>query len=197
MDDEQFRQRLSAWSAVPEALARGGYLGYPHPLDATIDALCALYLVAARGQRERLVAVVLPPHVEGDSAMMIAANVLSYVRRCGRRMRDAGDIELLRLGVTAAALAGEMVDAAAEAMVDRRDLAVAVVFLRAGAGRAGISAERALHLLDEVWPETSPETCWPASNRVGPLGTREVIGGVFRSDETTIARIVAYHVGTG
>ncbi len=188
MDDEQLRERVRAWAALPGNLTDANYLGYPHPFDATLDVLCALYLDATPTQRRQLVALALPNAPSSREASVAANNLLTYIRHCGRRMStksEGGDTRLTAFALAAAALVGEW--------VDERDLAVALVFLRAGTTRAGISTTQALRLLDETMPEQSGGYDTPN----GELIARHSFVGVWRSDEQTITRILAYHVGTG
>lgn len=177
MDEQQFGNRLAAWCAMPGSLDAGRYSDYPHPLDAKLDALAALYQESDPAQRQRLTALI-HPHDGNERAPVAARNLLAYVGRCGRRMREPRDGDLLLLGVTAAALVGDR--------VDERDLVVALVFLRAGAARAGIGSPEAEALVA------------PLAERLanGPRA-RDTITGVFRSEEATVNRIVAYHAGTG
>jgi hypothetical protein len=185
MDDERFRECVGACEVLPGRLADGHYHGYPHPLDAKLDALCALYLDASPAQRRQLVSLALLGVVRSGEALVAAHNLLTYIRRCGRRIHGEGDTQPMRLAMIAAALAG--------GQVDERDLAVTLVFLRAGADRAGISTSKALRTLDEVLREQSCQPDVPSGEQVA----RRIIVSVWRSDEETIARILAYHVGTG
>jgi hypothetical protein len=111
------------------------------------DELCSLYLRASPDQRRRLPSIVAPEH--SPVADYRAGNLIyGYMRLIADLIRTPGDVQLLRLGLAAAALV--------ERPLDWRDVLVSLAFLYHGAAQAGIDPQPYFkEIADSANPVTS------------------------------------------
>jgi hypothetical protein len=123
VDDAEFR----AWESLPDGR---GYTSTPtwssvgvHDLDQKLTRLADLYRAADPARR-----AAIRDAFEGRTDVL--DDMWLYVRRVGRLIRSAADVEWLRRGLAVAAVEG--------GRVDYRDTIVSLVLLRHAAERAGI-----------------------------------------------------------
>jgi len=124
MDEATFMRRFNEWQS--SLIEREQYDRTDMP---KYDELCALYLEATPEQRKRLPPMIAPPETKEGNYQW--GHLVAYMHWVSERIHNPEDVQHLRLGIAAAALA--------ENPVDWRDNLGAYAVLHHAARKAGIN----------------------------------------------------------
>ncbi|MEO6457850.1 MAG: hypothetical protein ABIO92_06200 [Chloroflexia bacterium] len=142
MDDDIFMKRFTNWQArLAEEID-----SYNISDPSIYDDLCLLYLDANSKQRQQLPVMVAPPE-SSEGEYRLAYLTYEYMRWVSQRIRTPEDVQVLRLGLAAAAIVEES--------IDFRDALVSLAFLHHAATEAGINPKP---YFKEVADMARPET---------------------------------------
>jgi hypothetical protein len=144
MDEDTFIARFDNWQVRLGKLSDAD--AYSSTQASSFDELCQLYLEASPKQRHQLPKMVAPENsTEGDYRR--AFLVYEYMRRVSDRINSNEDVQPLRLGLAAAAIAEEG--------IDYRDVLTSLALLHQAATRAGIDpSPHFKQVADMARPET-------------------------------------------